>query len=284
MLNLVRNITVHGPDPFGRPSQFHLYPNASKGVLHWTIRSNSGTQTRTVTSDLLRYATRTVRLTKGSVDLPVAEHILPLAWFVAGVHIIQLSAYPPYIMPGELLKSSGPHSIRSACEVSKPRDWDSIIAGAEWEYPKPRGGTRAYTRVLPHKKKTLEVFVSIDYPGVGHFEKTYDLESMTEAEAIRILSTHTQMVVPFPALTKRLLSFAQWPFMNHVVWPDVSSEAARQKTLEAWANHRFLDILGTFGVLVDGYDCPSMRIESVNSGHMADVNVARRVLIRRVVS
>lgn len=284
MLNLVRDITVHGLDPFGRPSQFHLYPNASKGVPHWTIRSNNGTQTRTVAPHLLRSTTRTVRLTKGSVDLTVAEHILPLAWFVAGVHIIQLSAYPPYIMPGELLKTVGPHSIRAACEQSRPRDWDPIIAGAEWVYPKLRGGSRAYTRVLPHKKNTLEVFVSIDYPGVGHFEKTYDLEAMTEAEAIRILSTHTQMFVPFPALTKRLLSLVRWPFMNQVVWPDVSSEAAQQQTLEAWADHRFLDILGTFGVLVDGYDCPSMRIESVNSGHVADVNVAKRVFIRRAVS
>jgi len=284
MYNLVRNFTVHGPDVFGRPAQFHLYPNAIKGMPHWTIRSNNGTQTRTVTPDLLRSATRTVRLAKGSVDLPVAEHILPLAWFVAGVHIIQLSAHPPYIMPGELLSPTGPHSIRAACEKSKPRDWDSIIAGAEWVYPKKRGGERAYTRVLPHRKKTLEVFVSINYPGVGRFEKTYDLETMTEAEAIRIMSTHTQMVVPFPSVVRRALTCVSWPFVDKVVWPDLSSEAARLRTLEEWADHRFLDILGVFGVLVDGYDCPSMRIESVNSGHEADVHVVKRVLIRRPIS
>jgi hypothetical protein len=227
---------------------------------------------------------RTVRLTKGSVSLPVAEHVLPLAWFVAGVHIIQMSPYPPYIMPGELLNPASPHSIRAACEQSKPRDWNPIITGAEWAYPKPRGGARAYTRVIPHQKETLEVFVSINYPGVGHFEKTYDLAAMTEEESIRILSTYPQAVVPFPSLARRMLRRFSLPFIDNVVWPDVSDKGARLRTLETWADHRFLDILGTFGTLVDGYDCPKMRIESVNSGHLADVGAVNHVVLQKQIS
>lgn len=284
MYTLVRNVHVHGQDFFGRAAQLHLFPNGRKRFEHWTIRAHDGQTTRLVTPELLHCSKRTISIVKGSINLPVVEHILPLAWFIAGVHIIQISPHPPYLMPGQLLDPTNPHTIRGACEKSKPRDWAPIVSGYEWAYPRKRGGERAYTRVTPIKRETLEVFVSINYPGVGRYEKTFDLEKMKEAELIQILSTQSQAIVPGGRLTQKLLKLCKWPHVDKVVWPDVSSEEARQHTLEAWANHRFLDILGAFGSLVDGFDCPAMRIESVCSGHEADVHVVRRIVTARPIT
>lgn len=283
MYKLVRNIHVHGPDIFGRPAQFHLFPNARKGIPHWTVRANTELQTRTITPSFLRHSKDGLCLTRGKLDLPTAENILPLAWFIAGVHIIQISAHTPHRMPGELLNPARQDSIRSACDKAKPRDWQPIISGSQWESSVYRNGEYGITRAIPLRRDTLEVFISIDHPRVGRYEKTYDLEKLSEDEAIRILSAQPMCNVRFPNITRFMMRLLRRPFVDSMVWIDVSSEQARQRTLEAWCDRRFVEILGAFSVLVDGYDCPAMRIESINSDSKADVEVAQRVLIPRPI-
>lgn len=133
----------------------------------------------------------------------------------------------------------------------------------------------SWVTFMPRNAHTLTIKVSIEYPQLGSLCVEHVLP---RDDIVSILRTPTQGWPPSRWLIAKVASALGWPHKKNVVWPHEHGAG----TLELFARHRILDILGTLSVLCPAGGFLVGRFESHRGGHKHDVALTRRANIIRV--
>ena len=196
-------------------------------------------------------------------SLAVWEHIAALMYTGLTGVIVEGSSHPPYHgRVRELWDTVRPHLIETGEEV----EWCRPVREVEWRYPKRNG----FTRIVPHDdkiKRTLDVTIHIDYPGIGSVTKDFSFPSewSTLEDAF---SVYAQGFPRWKRPVALLLSEFGWPHACSLTWPH---EQSREETTDLFLRHRLVDLLGGLS-LASHNRLLAGRVISVRSGHLADLN------------
>lgn len=268
LVNLKGLVEISGADVLGRPSLVTLgpCPNDQHG-WSWST-DGEGFWPVTVLSTQCNSSLRHLYLYRNGKKANILEHLLPLAFLgLRDIHMIAPKPWLPYLMPGEVWKILEPHL---QFEDERIR-WKTVENTVRHGYKKKRDGHEAFTEIRPHSKPTLVVDITISYPGLGERKRVYDLSRTSNDELVRIMSVGPQGWYWPIGILELLLRWRKWPHINKVVWPRFGSVELREQTLDKFLDHRFLDILGALALLGRGQFLPAVHVESVCSGHEADL-------------
>lgn len=276
-LRLQRSVPITGKDVFGRPAHLMFRPQTAHADWQWdNIKKVSQ-----IDMDCVRVSkwgrhiyleTPTIKHYDHGTNQPrlrIIEHLLPLRYMgIVGI-CISGSEWSPYLMPGQILEKLRPELY----ETSEEQHWFTLADSCRWQYTKLRAGKTAYTDLQPLDVPDVQASITIDYKGLGEIQKHFSLQALlrNDSEFQRILSVGPQGAYPFVRRIRKLPLIRNWEFVRRVCWPDYSSAEARQLTLEKFAEHRFVDLLGALALSCTLGQSFAVKVDSVCSGHFADV-------------
>ncbi len=267
---LINPVKVQGFPIFGPgKAELVMAPHSGWSTLGWDLVTSR--RRVAITPKNVLCTAQNIAVVVGDSTLAHSlEHLLPLK--VAG--FLEMSIKSTHSLP---FSGNTEPFLSLALNSAHSEDSEDVMVKTPedqftWYYPKLRSGVRAYTSMSPRNDGKLRIYVKVNYPGLGEYEKSYEFPDNALLE--RIASVHTQ---GWPRrrywISKAARSLGLWKHHDQVVWPQ---DQTREKTLELFADHRCLDLLGALGLLMHG-QWFSADVYSVCSGHTADLNVIEKV-------
>jgi len=263
---LTKSVVIRGHDFWGRTTAVRIEPTSSRG-WYWQV---NGTDVH-INPSMLASRRNRIALMHDKRELHVFEHLGALRFAgLDNVRLITDNAWLPYDGSAGL--------FWSACQPYIRRDGLSRLYTASQRVSVARyqgHGERSVT-YEPGPSRTLEVRVYINYPELGELDRTWTFPRVSFGE---IGYTKTQgwprWRRPFAKVASRL----GWPHERAVIWPQ---EHSAEHTLELFARHRALDIVGALSVLCPAGGVLVGKVSSHCAGHADDINLINKCWVTRV--
>lgn len=257
---LRRAVHVHGRDFFGRRASVRLEPTCTRGWVWYT-----GGRDVPITPDIAKVRKNRIALTWGRGTLNVYEHLGVLRFAgLDNVRIVSETAWLPYDGSAVLFwEACRPHMVREGALERY------CIPSVLVETEATRKGHRQVAFV-PGNTEALVVSVKIDYPGLGSHSARYMFPG---DDIVPILLTPTQGWPRKRRLFARSARLFGWPHAENIVWPQ---EHGERETLEMFARHRALDILGALSIVCPAGGIMVGQFESVCGGHKHDIALLQK--------
>lgn len=268
-LRLQKAVTIEGSDFWGRKAWIKFIPSDIPG---WFWRPDKNIKPIPITSRIAENQKNRITLSFLGHKLHVYEHIGVLRFLGINGVIIESTPWPPYHgRPLELWDALKTQCIDGDTKLA----WCTIKRAMVYKYP----GTeqKRLTFIRPLARPGLRIEIVVEYNGLGYKELIVTLPEDKEI-LLSALSAYSQGWPRWRYALSRAASLCGWPHHNKVVWPQ---EHTPQKTLEQFALHRLVDVLGDFSLahhkkLIAGV------IISERSGHEADLETVKslKLLLR----
>jgi hypothetical protein len=271
ILRLIQPVTVTGQPIFGRYEAKATLSPVSRSQTSWQLispNSHCAIPIKAANLDLAWFQNLAVDCGADGSWAHVLEHLLVLKWFgLVGVNLESTHCLPFTGSPRVFVDQ-----VLPACQgdiVDLPVK--TVSREIYWEYPRKRGGEKAYTKIVPRDDGRLSLNVAINYSGLGEVHRTYEFPNEPLLE--KITETCSQGWPPrryWQSVLGR--SFGLWDHHEHVEWPKEFPNSSL--TLQRFVDHRAVDLLGILASLLNGAWL-SADVYSVCSGHQADLQVCQ---------
>lgn len=255
------DVSISGKDIFGRKSHLTFSPTKKPG---WWWQYRQDEEPLLITPDLLQAARHRVRLIHREPRngkpyiFECCEHILSLRWLgLDGVVLHSEENWPPYFgSPYGYWRYLQNHCTESTEIFSwvTPR---SPVTGVYYR------NVERWTRIIRQDTPLLKVHIHIDYPQLGQYAFDWHNDIFHPSW----LSARTQGWPAWWRYPLRMLPKSLWPHYNEILWPRISN---RQETLNSFALHRLVDLLGALSI-AHPTCLVAAHVTSHHSGHRADV-------------
>src|SRR3989338_8503885 len=264
---LEKTTRILGRDYFGRKSFIIFTPTRSPG-WYWGMPNGN---TMEIQPTMLQHNPRRLALVHDKAKIEFFEHIGALRFIGLSGVMMESSPWPPYFgRTHELWEALKPNCVESGESIR----WVTPQTSATWSYAQTYHDLQSrFTEITPSEEKKLRITITIDYPRLGEYEKTYTIPDIELLE--EIFQAHSQGWPSWPHKPSKL--FAAVPFRpSHecITWPQ---EYPRRKALRLFAEHRLLDLLGALSVLLPPHGMLAGNIRSMCSGHKADYEVVQHI-------
>ena len=257
-IRLNSEVTIRGPDFWGKQSFITFYPTDKEKGWRWKTKNG----VVLISPSIVQRKMRRFKIYSGSEKIEVFEHIGLLRYFGLCNLMIESSPWPPYYGSGFKFWEA----IKPFCSIDNSSEipWYTIKTPVRWAYPKSRNGYRAFTEIQPNKNKRLEIEVIYSLPG-GVYTQCFSFPDDKLLE--KICQYNSQGLSDFSYYMAKVISLFGWPHFEHIAW---RHQLTQENALKCFTIHRAADLLGALCLLCrDGL--LSAKIISRCSGHEADI-------------
>ena len=258
---LKKQVTITGPDFWGRPSWITFKPANSSGWL-W----KSPDYIVQISTDIMQLRFHRVALSNGYSELECFEHIGVLRWLGLNGVMIGSCRSPPYFRrPLELWQEIKPNLV----EIGK----------FDWSFPKEentaafqRGTESAFTKIQPNlpDQNGLNVDILCKFDNIGC--EAIDFSSPGGERKLEVACEAYALGRPsWVYWVSKLASLIWWPHHGHVAWVQ---EHSKDEMMWMIVQHRLVDLLG---VLAFAHPTKLLagRVNSYMGGHRSDVEAVK---------
>ncbi len=200
--------------------------------------------------------------------IAATEHYSPLRFLFPGIGIFcENGEVPHFTCTGHIIKALLESSYAEEVEPI----WFTTRHVGSYNYAKMRGGMFASTFVMPNSNRELVIEITIRFEKFGRLMRRFTFPNtglMLKALSVELLGTPAWLEKPAKLL---------WAHGKNTYWP--KNDEDHEVVLEKILLHRLHDILGAIALLqpprTGGF--PSLKVESVCSGHLADYFALRNI-------
>jgi len=136
-----------------------------------------------------------------------------------------------------------------------------------------KGGRQRKLNVFSRDKQGVAITVIIDFPGLGHYNQTFELPDDNLFKMVCSAKTlgWPLWLEPLSRWTPKCL----WPHHDKIHWPNQSNT---EEALRIIAFHRALDILGVLAAVGAGSGfLLAVDVISICAGHRLDTEMLRQI-------
>lgn len=265
-LRLREKVTIRHPSFSGMSGGITFRPIDD---TRWWLRTKNGGRVE-IAPDLMTHFGQqlTVKASDGT-KCDIYEHIGVLRFFgLVGVEI-EILGRPPYY--GRSIELWQALELHCETDTGTVLPLYTVERTMRWEYPKLRGGGKAFVELSPATKPYLTVAAFGDFPGIGSERRDF---RFPDRQALAEVCTGYPAGLPRYryAVGRALRYLTGWPHLDSVAWPQRMKSTDFVRSV---VNHRVLDALGAFSLLcADGMLVG--HLVQQRAGHEADVEVIRR--------